>query len=129
MRRVPGLIVAVLVLLAFAGCGGTSEEDRLKETVDGFASALEDEDGEAACALMTERAKQRFDELAEEAAADNCAEILTIVTQNDASLADDWTGITNIQISGSNGTAVIGKTSVTLIKEGGTWKIDTEPGI
>jgi hypothetical protein len=48
-------------LVAGAGCGGTSEEDKARDVVKEYAEAIADGDERRVCATLTKDSKKRFE--------------------------------------------------------------------
>ena len=101
MRRVPGLIVAVVVL-ALVGCGGGSdEEEAVKQVVADFSSAMKEKDTKTACSLLTDRARDQLLEIGKQLSADSCEKTLSVVMAYDAEFADSFGGdAKNMEITG-----------------------------
>ena len=128
MRRVPGLIVA-FVVLALTGCGGSAEENAVKQVIADFSGAIKEKDSKTACSLLTSRARDQLLELGKQLSTDSCEKTLDVVMAYDSGFADSFGDeARNVEITGSNGTAEVGDTTATMIKEGGAWRIDVDAG-
>lgn len=128
MRRVPGLIV--VVAFAVVGCGGGSEEERaVKEAIADFSDAMKEKDTRAACALLTERARDQMAEIGKQLSSDSCEKTFSLLIAYEPEYAESFDGgAKNVQVTGLNATADIGELTATMIKEGGAWKIDVDAG-
>lgn len=61
--RAPALILVVLVAAAaFAGCGQSEDRDQVRDVAAGFATAVAEGDGEAACRLLGEATVEELEQ-------------------------------------------------------------------
>jgi hypothetical protein len=112
------LLLAALALALGGGCGaaltacGSSDEDEARAVVGEFRRALDADDGERACRLLTARARAKLN---------NCEQAVagTEPGDSDAPLTVDGDRAT---LGSSDGGA-----RVTLLKGAGSWRIDTLP--
>ena len=90
---------------------------------------MKEKDSKTACSLLTSRARDQLLELGKQLSADSCEKTLNVVMAYDAEFADSFGDeARNVEITGSNGTAEVGDTTATMIKEGGAWRIDVDAG-
>jgi hypothetical protein len=129
MRRgaCAGALIATLALGA-VGCGGGGESDKVKDTVKSFFAALADRDGKKACSLLSKALVASA-----QVGGGSCATSVKAVAAQ--AVPDNKRGearsinVTDIKIKGTTATAFArgkkGKRQVTLVKEGGKWKLAT----
>ena len=128
--RVGGLVLAVVVGMLVAGCGGSDGADSPEDAVNTFFEATVDKDAEALCGVITEESGTQA---AEQEDADTCEEGV------EKSFASDDIDDTISQIEGAEvgeatidgDTATVAVTSsegdegeVTVVKDGDVWKVD-----
>jgi hypothetical protein len=129
MRRgaCAGTLIAALAFGA-VGCGGGGENDKVKSTVKNFFVALADRDGAKACALLSKALVQSAQVGGGDCAKSVKAVAAQAVPDNKRSEARNI-GVSNIKIRGNAATASAkgtkGQRAVTLVKEGGKWKLAT----
>jgi hypothetical protein len=121
---------ALIAALAFGGlgCGGGGDSDKVKDTVKSFFSALADRDGKKACSLLSKSLVASAQVGGGDCAKSVKAVAAQAVPDNKRSEARDIE-VTDVKIKGSTATAFAkgkkGKRQVTLLKEGGKWKLAT----
>ena len=121
---------ALIAALAFGGlgCGGGGDSDEVKDTVKSFFSALADRDGKKACSLLSKSLVASAQVGGGDCAKSVKAVAAQAVPDNKRSEARDI-DVTDVKIKGSTATAFAkgkkGKRQVTLLKEGGKWKLAT----
>jgi hypothetical protein len=117
-----GSLIAVAAL-AVGGCGGSGDDDAVREAVDGYVAALRAADPEAVCALLTEV------KLADLERSGSCAQVYG---RGFALLAEEGVEVPAYEITaievdgdGAEATLVSGSTEeiVPLAMEGGEWKL------
>ncbi len=131
--RIGALLVAVLALGLFAGCGDDEADGDAtpEEVVAAFYAATGDADAEAMCALITEEAAQAA---ADDENADSCEEGVqaSIDAGDNTAVSDlaDEIEVGEATIEGETATVPISVASleqedeVTLVQEDGEWKLD-----
>jgi ketosteroid isomerase-like protein len=128
-RRTATALVALA--LGIAGCGGDddggSDEDKIKSTIDDYASAVRDSDQPKACELLTDDAKAKI----EERTGKQCQSFVTNLGTFGAD--EQLTGVeaSEVEVDGNKATATVKgageiEIEVDLIKDGADWKI-TDP--
>ena len=121
---------ALIAALAFGGlgCGGGGDSDKVKDTVKSFFSALADRDGNKACSLLSKSLVASAQVGGGVCAKSVKAVAAQAVPDNKRGEARDI-DVTDVKIKGSTATAFAkgkkGKRQVTLLKEGGKWKLAT----
>jgi len=117
MTRVRSALVLALACVAALPACGTSEEDEVRAVVDEFRRAVQAEDGERACRLLTADAKRQLE--------DDCAERVTSVDPGDK--ASDG-ALTLREDRASLATRSGGRTrGIAFIKTDGSWRIEHLP--
>jgi hypothetical protein len=129
MRR--GACAAALIAsLAFGavGCGGGGDSGKVKDTVKSFFVALADRDGKKACSLLSKALVASAQVGGNDCAKSVKAVAAQAVPDNKRSEAKNIQ-VTDVKIKGTTATAFAkgkrGKRQVTLVKEGGKWKLAT----
>jgi hypothetical protein len=117
--------VAIVVLVAALGGDDKSDKDQIVETVQTYARAIVNSDGEKACSLFTEESQQ-----AVARGSRTCAEVIDNATANiPAEQRDITLGLIkeielNVKVDGDKATASTPNTRpVTLEKSDGEWLI------
>lgn len=120
-------IVLAVVATALAACGGESEEDKAKSTVEDYLKAVTDGDGGAACELVSARTKKRI-----ERGGRSCATtISSLNTGSGKAVLQQFkkAEVENVKVNGDTATATIKVAGLSqparLRKEGGDWKLDS----
>lgn len=121
MSRLPALLAAS-VALALGGCGGDSEEDAVRETVEDFVTSVREGDVAAACDLLTETARAQ-------AGGGRCTEFLGALAEQVAVEIE----VTEVRVQGDQATAEVESTaegsaeprvlSLDLVEEDDEWRI------
>jgi hypothetical protein len=57
------LVSGTVLVVALAGCGGGSDEQKVRDTANAFVKAVHGRDGEKACSLLTEESKPVYGQL------------------------------------------------------------------
>ena len=133
MRRA-ALLISTAVLAA-SGCGGGPEDD-VKSAIHDYLNAFVDGDGAKACSLMTSDTRRQFVEKTKSLTkSSDCAlAIEAIRTQAGAEVTAALAKLkfTNVKVDGDRATVTLtsggSRTTATLKKEGGTWKVSGAPG-
>lgn len=124
-------LLGYVLVLGLAACG-QNDEDKIRETVEAYFSALADGDGPAACDELTTNARTELVQLGAEAGVGtiDCEEIAddlsSLIGESDANTLRN-AEITEIEINGDEATATVeGATAEpTLVKSGADWQIDS----
>jgi ketosteroid isomerase-like protein len=118
-------VIAVVVLVVALGGDDKSDKDQVVETVQTYARAIVNSDGEKACSLFTEEAQQ-----AVARGSRTCAEVIDRATANIPAEQRDITlklveeVELTVRVDGDKATASTPNTRpVTLEKSGGDWLI------
>lgn len=153
-HRLTGLTVAVIVLLAAWGCGGSddvagtvgpgsgtpaatapTDEVQINDVADRFYGAYVGGDGAAACALLSAAARRQVVEDPDTAGdGTTCDARLTAAAKVIAQYygPDPEVSLAQVTVSGDRATGVItigGRSqSVAFEREDGGWKLGPEPG-
>jgi Domain of unknown function (DUF4878) len=133
MRRVTVLVLAAA--LAAPGCGGGASDD-VKSAVKSYLNAFVDGDGAKACSLMTDATRRQFVEKTKAItkSTDCSLAIEAIRTQAGAEVTAALAKLkfTNVKVNGNRATVTLesggSKSTATLVKEGGGWKVSGAPG-
>jgi hypothetical protein len=126
----PRSLIAVLVAavaLTAAGCGGGSDKDKVKSTVEDYLAAVTKGDGNKACSLVTDQTKKNI-----ERGGRKCPETISALNKGPGRQvlqAFKDAKVENVKVTGDRATADIKVKSLTqktnLRKEGGNWKLDS----
>jgi len=124
MRRLPS-IAALLCCTALAACG-SSDEDKIGESLDSFQQAVKDKNEKAFCAAVTSKQIRKSDDCAKQVKA---ADLKSIGEVKDIKAE-------NIKVDGDKATAKVSVTvrgkrtsdDATFRKIDGDWKIDLDDG-
>jgi Domain of unknown function (DUF4878) len=127
-------LAAVAASTCLSACGA-SDGDRIKDAVRGYIQAVLDDNGKAACALLTADAARVFvEKVRAQTQTSDCA---TAFKQEAATLKDDEKAIyrsavlSGVTVNGDTATVTVKFTGVNkdirLKKQNGDWKIDTGP--
>jgi ketosteroid isomerase-like protein len=135
--RWPAAALAAAALLAVAGCGGQSEEEKARAALQDYVKAFVNGDGKRACELMTDDTRTVFvDRVAPITKTGDCARSAkTLRTMAGDATADALRGtkISDLQIKGDNATATLeargSRTHTRLEKHHGQWQIASGPGL
>lgn len=133
MRRAALLLTAIA--LAASGCGGGPADD-VKSAVHSYLNAFVDGDGAKACSLMTGATRRQFVEKTKAITkSSDCAlAIEAIRTQAGAEVTAALAKLKldDVKVTGDRATVTLSsgpsKTTATLMKEGGAWKVSGAPG-
>jgi hypothetical protein len=127
------LVACLALALPVGACGGGggSDEDDVKDAVNGVYGALADEDEEQVCDSLSKQGKEQVTESGGRAGKRvTCESILRlgfVVTGDTFKDARD-AKVTDVQVDGDQATATVEykrKTGdVSLVKEDGEWKLD-----
>ena len=118
--------------LAIAGCG-KSDEDKVKDTVSSYISALADGDGDKACGLVSNAAG---DQIKKQSKAKDCASAIESFTKSDdgaaVKKAFKEAKVEKVEVKGEKATATIRVEQQTaplpLEKSGDDWKLSSVGG-
>jgi hypothetical protein len=131
-RLLPWLFACLALALPFGACGGDggSDENAVKDAVNGLNGALADEDEEKVCDSLSKQGKEQVTESGGRAGKRvTCESILRL----GFAFTDTFKGardakVTDVQVDGNEATATVEfkrKTGdVSLVKEDGEWKLD-----
>ena len=135
MFRLGTAVMAATAALALASCGGggQSDKEQVESTVRDYYTAFADGDGDKACDQLAEQTQQQF---VKAAGAKSCADALQKAAQRpDVRRFTDRlrsAKVLSVEVKGDNATAkvqAIGTTtSVPLVKQGDSWKIEGQIG-
>ena len=134
MRR--ATILAALVAAAVAGCGGSDDEQEVRDTVQAYLDSFVKGDAAKTCSLMTEETRRTFVKGARSLAPTNDCATATIAVRAAAgrkainALRD--AKISNVRVQGRTASAKLkassGESVATLTRVGGEWKVSSAPG-
>ena len=135
MKRIAVAAVTV-ALLGAAGCGsddsggstesGPSDEEQIQAVAENYSQAALDGDAAAACDLFSEAA---LEELNNSEEFESCEEVVeTGFGILDDSQKKEIAEISNIQVDGDTATAEGRDGEVSLVRENGEWKLETQNG-
>ena len=118
--------------LALAGCG-QSDEDKVKETVNSYITALADGDGDKACGLVS---KAAGDQIKTQSKAKDCAAAIESFTKSSdgaaVKKAFKSAKVEKVEVKGEKATATIRVEKQTaplpLEKSGDEWKLSSVGG-
>ncbi|HEY2705408.1 MAG TPA: nuclear transport factor 2 family protein [Candidatus Dormibacteraeota bacterium] len=133
-RRWALALATVAASTCLSGCGA-SDSDKIKDSVRNYIQAVLDDNGTAACGLLTPDAAKVFvDRVKAQTKTSDCA---TAFKQEAATLKDDEKAIyrsavlSGVTVSGDTATVTVKFTGVNkdirLKKVNGDWRIDTGP--
>jgi hypothetical protein len=126
----PRLLVIVLAVLAatVGACGGESDEDKAKSTVEDYLKAVTDGNGDSACKLVTDQTRKRIERGGRRTCA---ATISSLNTGSGKAVLRQFkkAKVENVKVSGDTATASIRIAGLSqpakLRKQGGDWKLDS----
>ncbi len=133
MVRVVTVAVALVVLLS--GCGGTSDNDKIKAVIHDYTQAIVDKDFSKACAKLTATAKRTLVKAGSTLGGGDCKKILasaldSLPAATKAKLKGLDFKVKQIKVTGNTATATLSEsldgnsTKTHLRKQGGTWLVD-----
>jgi hypothetical protein len=70
-----GLVAGVVLTVALAGCGGASEESKVRDTANAFLKAARSRDGEKMCSYLSPDARDAYGQLGDIRCAQGALEI------------------------------------------------------
>lgn len=108
MRKTAG---AALLLVALTACAPTGAESQAAATATGFASALDRQDGTAACALLTDAARSSL----ENDSGEPCDKAVLDVSSDASDL--------RVQVWGDEAAARAGKDTLFLDRTANGWRV------
>ena len=132
MRTAAALVASVLVL---SGCGGDSDEDEIRSTLETYVEAFVAGDGKRACELMTEETRAEFvNKVSVLSRTGDCGRSVRVVR----TLAGDATAkalqgakIEDVKVDGDSATATLvasgNRAPSKLAKVDGEWRISGVP--
>jgi hypothetical protein len=129
-RGIVGVAICIIAV-AMAGCGSSgagSDEDQVRQTSSDFLDAIRDQDGDRACDLLSEQARERVDRFARRFGQTtetdtDCAKIMDLARHQ---FPSDF-HIVNVDVDSDKATASAdGEFSVRLplTREGDDWKVN-----
>lgn len=126
-------VLAALVVLSVAGCGGPSDKEKVQTTVRDYFTAFADSNFDKAC---DELAAQTRDDLVKAARVKDCPAALqrgaarAEVKRFQSRLRD--VRVVSVDVKDKTATAKVRALGVTsslpLVKEGGSWKVQGQAG-
>jgi hypothetical protein len=122
------VIVLAVLAAALGACGGESEEDKAKSTVEDYLKAVTDGDGDSACKLVTDQTSKRIERGGRRTCA---ATISSLNTGSGKAVLEQFkkAKVDNVKVNGDTATATIKIANVSqparLRKESGDWKLDS----
>ena len=135
MRPTSPAAVAAAAALALAGCGGDGDSDKQKieATLNAYYTGFADRDGKKACDQLS-RAAQR--QVVKATDTSDCPTAIERATKRRdiAPYTERFRDakVVSVTVAGSRATAKVTalgeESTVTLVKEGGKWKIQGGPG-
>jgi len=120
-------LAPLLACLALAACGGSGEEDQVREVVEGLYAGFADTDADRICDSLTQ--KQREAVTKGTGKARSCEQVLSIALSlvGEALKEAKDAKVTDIEVNGDKASAKVefrGKSSgLGLAKEDGEWKV------
>ena len=124
--------IAILLVLALAGCGGPSDEEKIRMAIRDYYGAFAAGNGEKACAQLADATR---DEFTLRSKAPGCPAAIEKAAQRPdvkpfaKRLAN--VSIQSVEVHGKTATAQVSaigaSTEVPLVKEGEEWKIKSGP--
>ena len=134
--RAKALVTVVVAALAVAGCGGASDEEQVRTTVEDYIIAFVDGDGDKACDLLTKETRDAFvQQVSSLVKTRDCGEAIKKLGDLAGPTVDralKGAKVTEVKVNGENATATLEsrgtKTPTQLKKEDGDWKISDVPG-
>lgn len=134
-RRLLGVCLASAAASACLSACGTSDADKIKDSVRNYIQAVLDDDGKAACALLTPDAAKAF--VAKVKTVTNASDCATAFTKEASTLSDDEKAVYRSAvlegetINGDNAVVSVKFTGaskdISLTKVNGDWRISTGP--
>jgi hypothetical protein len=124
--RAAALLVAGA--LALAGCGGSGDEDAVRDALTEYVDAMADGDGATACARMTEPLQEIL--LNSTPRASDCAEAVAQIDRGGANRGD--VSIDGVEVEGDTARASVAVggdagTRHSLRRVDGEWRVDVSP--
>src|SRR5215208_1507626 len=125
-------ILALLAVLAFAGCGGSREPDRkeVENTVKGVYDALADKEAKKVCDSLSEKGKQEISSSSTQGGKkQSCEQVFKIglVFAGDQLADAKDVKVTDVKLDGDKAKAAVSlknrKSEIGLVKEDGDWKL------
>lgn len=127
-RPWPAAAAAAALVALVLGCGPETDKDRIRSTLEDFATANLDGEWSEACDLMTERTKNVLTQLGEPRGAKDCETTLKTgvgaLTEEQKERDFEDIAVTSIVVNGSVATAVVNGETGRLTKQGEQWLID-----
>jgi ketosteroid isomerase-like protein len=135
-RRLGALCLAALAASTLLAACGTSDSDRIKDAVRNYIQAVLDDNGKAACDLLTPDAAKSFvDKVKQVTGTTDCA---TAFKKEAATLKDDEKAVyrsavlQGVTVNGDSALVTVQftgvKKDISLRKVSGDWRISTGPG-
>jgi hypothetical protein len=135
-RRLWALCLAAVATSTCLAACGTSDSDKIKESVRNYIQAVLDDNGKGACDLLTPDAAKSFVDKVKQAT--NTTDCATAFKKEAATLKDDEKAVyrsavlQGVTISGDTALVTVQftgvKKDISLRKISGDWRISTGPG-
>lgn len=133
MNKLGTAAVSAAAAVALSACGGGSSGDDIKSTITHYYTAFANGDGAGACSDLTKATRTQLEK---SAGGRNCATAIAEASKNPTfarfkSKIKD-AKVTGVKVNGNAATATVKllgiSAPVSLVKEGGAWKIQSSPG-
>jgi hypothetical protein len=124
MRRA---LIAVVPLLAAAGCGGSHDTAKVSAAAQSYVAAFAAHDAAATCRALTGQSQEQVAEFAREhmhLRAATCAKAVALLPP-----AGKGAKVATVKVHGSRATASVDgfDRPLTLVREDGTWRVQSSP--
>jgi hypothetical protein len=132
MKRA-GITLALALTSVAIGCGGgDSDEDKVRATVDDFASANLDKDWAEACAQITPEARKQLAQAGKVFGGDGGCEgtlkaLVTRADQAEVKKQFENLDVKAVKVDGDKATVKVNGETTRLVKDGDDWLLDFQP--
>jgi hypothetical protein len=128
-RRLASLAACLCLLPALAACGGSGEEDEVKNAVNDLYAGFAERDADKVCGTLTEGQRQAVAKGGTGGRSRSCEQVMGFALGfvGDALKDADQAEVTKVEVDGDKAKATVkykGKAGdLGLAKEGGDWKV------
>jgi hypothetical protein len=116
-RRICAVAFVTLTATITAGCSSSPHEDSVRTIAVEFVTAIADQDGEAACSLLTERARQSVTGATDA----TCADAIINIDQADIDEAGDE--VHSVEVWGDAAQVKVGDDVIFLREQAEGWQV------
>jgi hypothetical protein len=129
LPRVLRRLAPLLPCLALAACGGSGDEDQVRETVEGLYAGFAETDADRICGSLTKKQREVVTKGAGTRKAQSCEQVMSVALSlvGDALKEAKEAKVTDVEVNGDQARATVefrGKSSdLGLAREDGEWKV------